>query len=78
MSDRKRIQIALATTLYTLEPTECCCSLPFTSSRRQPSIPHFAPPVPPEDTELQPSTLVSVLTYRLCPLRRVPLIKQNP
>lgn len=40
--------------------------------------PTFAPPVPPEDTELQPSTLVSVLTYRLCPLRRVPLIKQNP
>jgi len=78
MSDRKRIQNYSRHELDTFESMECRCFLPFRSPRRQSSTPYFAPQVPAEDTELQPSMLVSALTHRLCPLRPVPLIKQNP
>jgi hypothetical protein len=70
MSDRKRIQIALATSSPRANGVLLLLAvhiIPQTAKH-----PAFCPTSSPEDTELQPSTLVSVLTYRLCPLRRVP------
>jgi len=78
MSDRKTNPNRSRHELDTFESTECCCFLPFRTPRRQPSIPRFAPQVPAEHTELQPTMRISALTYRLSPPRRVPLIKQNP
>src|SRR5467141_2858151 len=63
MSDRKTNPNCSRHELDTFESTECCCFLPFRTPRRQPSIPRFAPQVPAEDTELQPTMLVSALTY---------------
>ena len=62
MSDRKRIQIALATS-STLSSQRSAVAPCRSDHPAEPSIPHFAPQVPAEDTELQPSMLVSALTY---------------
>src|ERR1700693_6372163 len=78
MSDRNRIQIALATssTLSSQRSAVASCRSEHPADSQASRIwPHK---FPAEDTELQPTMLVSALTYRLCPLRRVPLIKQNP
>ena len=41
-------------------------------------IPHFAPQVPAEDTQLQPSMLVSALTYPLLPTTSRPTYQAKP